>query len=87
METNGVESSLESYNQEISDSTKKIVSEIKSLEKELEEIQNSCPHPTHSVKNCPSGAERSFNLKKVCDVCQIELGYPSQEEINKWASS
>lgn len=87
MENDGIESSLESYNQEISNNTKKIVEEIKSLEKELEEIQSTCLHNSYVVKNCPSGPEKSFNLKRVCEVCHMEVGYPSQEEILHWSKS
>lgn len=76
-----------SQSQDISRSTKKIVDEIKNLEKELEEIQSSCVHPKYSVKNCPQGLDNSFTLKRVCDECQLEMGYPTQEEVNKWMNS
>lgn len=86
MEVNEVDPSSGS-SQNISVTTQKIVSEIKSLEKELEEIQISCSHPTYSIKNSPQSAESNFCLRKICDDCQAVLGYPNQEEINKWASS
>lgn len=73
--------------QEISSTTQKIVNEIKALEKELEEIQSSCIHPKYSVKNCPIGSDKSFSLRRVCDLCNLEIGYPTQEEINKWMNS
>jgi hypothetical protein len=76
-----------SRNQEISSTTQKIVNEIKVLEKELEGIQNSCLHQRYSFKNCPNGLDNAFSLRKVCDDCQLEIGYPSQEEINKWVTS
>lgn len=87
MENDGNESPLESYNQEISSNTKKIVEEIKSLEKELEEIQSSCLHNSYVIKNCPYGPEKSFSLRRVCEVCQMEVGYPSQEEILNWSKT
>lgn len=86
MEINEVDSSS-SPSQDISGTTKKIVNEIKTLEKELEAIQNSCQHLNYSVKNSPNSNDGSFCLRKICDDCQSILGYPSQEEINKWASS
>ena len=86
MEENESDSSS-SQPQEISSTTQKIVNEIKALEKELEGIQISCNHQKHSLKNCPSGSDNTFSLRKVCDDCQLEIGYPSQEEINKWVSS
>jgi hypothetical protein len=73
--------------QDISKSTQKIVNEIKTLEKELEEIQNSCSHSNYSIKNSPQGPENGFCLRRICDACQAVLGYPTQEEINKWMSS
>lgn len=87
MENDGTEPSLENYNQEISNNTKKIVEEIKALEKELGDLRSSCLHSSYIVKNCPSGPEKSFNLRRVCEICQMEVGYPSQEEILNWASS
>lgn len=79
--------SLSSQPQEISSTTQKIVNEIKALEKELEDIQSSCNHPKYSIKNCPSGSDNSFSLKRVCDVCQMDIGYPNSEETNKWMNS
>ena len=79
--------SSQSQPQEISSTTQKIVSEIKALEKELGGIQSSCSHPKYSLKNCPSGSDNTFSLRKVCDECQLEIGYPSPDEINKWVSS
>ena len=73
--------------QEISSTTQKIVNEIKALEKEIEGIQITCSHQKHSLKNCPTGSGNTFSLREVCDDCQLEIGYPSQEEINKWVSS
>lgn len=78
---------ISSQPQEISSTTQKIVNEIKALEKELEGIQTSCTHQKQSLKNCPIGLDNSFSLRKVCDDCQMEIGYPSPEEINKWVSS
>lgn len=73
--------------QDISSTTNKIVNEIKSLEKELEEIQKNCLHPSYSIKNSPQSGEGSFYLRKICDDCQLILGYPNQDEIKNWASS
>lgn len=80
-------SSSSSQPQEVSNTTQRIVEEIKSLEKELEEIQNSCIHSKYSLKNCPHGADKAFSLKKVCDICQMEIGYPSPDEISQWVNS
>ena len=86
MEENEKNSSS-SQPQEVPNPTQRIVEEIKSLEKELEEIQSSCVHSNYSLKNCPHGGDKSFSLKRVCDLCQMEIGYPSPEEISKWVNS
>jgi peptidoglycan hydrolase CwlO-like protein len=59
---------------------------IKELEKEVESIQGECLHNEYEVKNCPT-ENKSFCLKKVCKNCHKDLGYPSQEEINKWTQN
>ena len=86
MEVNEVDPLLGS-SQDISSTTNKIVNEIKLLEKELEEIQKSCTHSSYTIKNSPQSGEGTFYLRKICDSCQLVLGYPNQEEIKNWASS
>lgn len=62
-----------------------IKNSIKELEKELETIQKDCLHAQYEIKNCPSSTS-SFSLKKVCKTCSKEIGYPSQDEVDKWAN-
>jgi hypothetical protein len=57
---------------------------IKDLEKQVDAIQSDCNHSESEIKNCPTQS-KTFCLKKICKVCQKELGYPSQEEIERWA--
>jgi hypothetical protein len=57
---------------------------IKDLEKQVESIQSDCSHSEYEIKNCPSQT-KTFCLKRICKVCQKEVGYPSQEEIDTWA--
>jgi septal ring factor EnvC (AmiA/AmiB activator) len=66
--------------------TKKLKESIKSLEKELNDIQESCQHSEYKIANCPK-ENSGFSLKRVCKVCEKEIGYPSQEEIDNWATS
>ena len=68
-------------------SAQKIIEEIKSLEKELSGIQESCSHPKYTVKNCQDSSTRGFSLKRICDTCQSDLGYPTQQETDKWMNS
>lgn len=63
-----------------------IKSSIRSLEKELEGIQSSCQHKEYEIKNCQTES-RGFALRRVCKSCSKEIGYPSQEETDSWASS
>jgi hypothetical protein len=86
METNDNDSSSGQI-QDISSTAKKIVDEIKNLEKELVEIQESCSHPKYTVKNSQISGDSGFCLRKVCDECRAIIGYPSQEEINRWTNS
>lgn len=72
-----------SHPQDLPVSAQKIIEEIKSLEKELSELQESCSHPKYTIRNC----QNSFSLKRICDVCQSDLGYPTQQETDKWMNS
>ena len=74
---------------DLSDTTKQafqIKDSIKELEKELVYIQSNCKHSEHEIKNCPSNST-SFQLRRVCKKCTMEIGYPSKEEIDSWVSS
>lgn len=64
----------------------KIKSCIRSLEKELETIQENCIHPDYELKNCQT-ANSGFNLRRVCRTCTKEIGFPSQEEIKQWTEN
>ena len=72
-----------SHPQDLPVSAQKIIEEIKSLEKELSGLQESCLHPKYTIRNC----QNSFSLKRICDVCQSDLGYPTQQETDKWMNS
>lgn len=73
--------------QEIFNSTERIIENIKSLEKELEAIQSACPHPDYTVRNFNLHGGSSFSVRRICDQCQSDIGYPTQEEINDWIKS
>lgn len=84
---NNESDSLPGQNPDISKTTQKIVEEIKSLEKELLEIQESCSHLSYSIKNSQSTGDSGFCLRKICNECQAVVGYPSTEEISQWTKS
>ena len=64
--------------------TKEIKNTIKTLEKELDTIQSSCLHKESEIRNCQN-ENRGFSLRRVCILCEKEIGYPTQGEIDKWA--
>lgn len=67
----------------ITDRIKEIEIAIKSLEKEKECLQETCPHDGYSLVN-KAQPGFSFSLHRVCDCCGIDLGSPTQEEIKEW---
>lgn len=64
----------------------KIRSSIRSLEKELEQIQENCIHAEYELKNCQT-ANSGFNLRRVCKICTKEIGFPTQEEVKQWTEN
>lgn len=58
----------------------KIEREVKSLEKEKEIIQNDCNHKGETFV----AFDETNSMKKYCSKCKKELGYPSQEEQDKF---
>ena len=55
----------------------KIKSEIKSLKKEIEDIQSKCAHIEYSLKFDEDGK----SLRKICNNCDQILGYPNEQEL------
>lgn len=70
--------------QEVFNTTERIIENIKTLGKELEAIQSACTHPDYTVKNFNIHGSSNFSVRRVCDLCQADIGYPTQEEINTW---
>jgi len=64
----------------------KIKSSIRTLEKELELIQESCIHSEYELKNCQT-ANSGFNLRRVCKTCTKEIGFPTQKEVRQWTEN
>lgn len=57
-----------------------INSEIKKLENLRSEIQDSCNHKETYIKFSENGG----TPKSVCCDCEKEVGYPSQEKLEKF---
>lgn len=58
----------------------KIENQIKELEKEKLEIQNTCPHKNKKIKF----EDGKNTMRLYCVECNTPLGYPSQDEIDKF---
>lgn len=66
----------------IRNSVEEIRKILKEKNKELNEIQSNCIHPKLILKDIhPSNL---CDIRKCCEVCGRVLGYPSQEELDKW---
>jgi hypothetical protein len=66
--------------------TKEIKNTIRTLEKELDTIQSSCLHKESEIRNCQN-ENRGFSLRRVCILCEKEIGYPTQIEIDNWSGA
>lgn len=73
----------EQSNKGISNRIKAIDASMKSLEKEKECLQETCPHEEYSLAN-KAQPGFSFSLHRICDCCCADLGLPTQDEINEW---
>lgn len=78
------ESEIDHLNQA---SAQEIITSIKALEKELSGIQELCPHTKYSIKNTQESPTGGFCLKRLCDLCHCDLGYPNPQELDKWMNS
>lgn len=60
---------------------------IKDSEKELEALQKSCLHPKEDNKFKDINPESASNIRKVCGICGLLLGYPTKEEMEDWTGA
>ena len=62
---------------------KKKVSEIKdnikSLKNNLQDLQNTCTHPNTVIKF----HIETNSVKKICNICQKVIGYPTEDELRE----
>ena len=57
----------------------------KKIEKEIEEIQKLCQHPTKSIKNMQERLDStSMVIRYVCDECSLTIGIPNNNELQKY---
>ena len=55
------------------------------IEKEITKLQNSCKHSKKSVKHILERVDSTTPvIRWVCNDCSKILGYPSNQEVNKF---
>ena len=74
---------LNENHEKISLKVKEIHNKLNELNRELGEIISQCSHNNYSIKMIAENGS-VVKLRKVCDVCQSQIGYLTQEEIKEW---
>jgi len=58
-----------------------LLGERQKIEKEIEELQRSCEHPTKSIKSVRERLDTTtIVIRYVCDTCLLPIGYPNDKE-------
>jgi len=62
-----------------------LLGERQKIEKEIEELQRSCQHPTKSIKNVRERLDStSMVTRYVCDECFLIIGIPNNDELQNY---
>ena len=62
-----------------------LLGERQKIEKEIEEIQKSCQHPTKSIKNVRERLDSTTTvIRYVCDECSLIIGIPNNDELQNF---
>ncbi len=62
-----------------------LLGERQKIEKEIEEIQKSCQHPTKSIKNVRERLDSQTMITRyVCDECSLIIGIPNNDELQNF---
>jgi len=62
-----------------------LLGERQKIEKEIEELQRSCQHPTKSIKNVRERLDStSMVTRYVCDECSLIIGIPNNDELQNF---
>ena len=62
-----------------------LLGERQKIEKEIEEIQKSCQHPTKSIKNVRERLDSTtIVVRWTCDTCFSILGVPNNNELQNY---
>jgi|TARA_B110000858_G_C17344802_1_gene268294 hypothetical protein len=66
--------------EDVSKSISKFKSEIVKLNEKVTVIQEECKHLEYDVKSIRG---TPIQVKKICKVCEMDLGFPTKEELKK----
>jgi len=59
--------------------------EKQKIEKEIEELQGSCKHPTKSIKNVRERLDSTtMVIRWTCDTCSSVVGIPNNNELQNY---
>ena len=62
-----------------------LLSSRRKIEKEIEEIQKLCQHPTKSIKNVRERLDSTtMVIRYVCDECSLIIGIPNNDELQNF---
>ena len=62
-----------------------LLGERQKIEKEIEDIQKSCQHPTKSIKNVRERLDsQTMVTRYVCDKCSLIIGIPNDNELQNY---
>jgi len=62
-----------------------LLGERQKIEKEIEDIQKSCQHPTKSIKNVRERLDsQTIVTRYVCDECSLIIGIPNNDELQNY---
>ena len=62
-----------------------LLGERQKIEKEIENIQKSCQHPTKSIKNVRERLDSTAMVTRyVCDRCSLIIGIPNNDELQNF---
>jgi len=55
------------------------------IDKEIENLQKTCNHPTKSIKSIRERLDSHTTvIRWVCNECLLVIGYPSKQEIERF---
>ena len=62
-----------------------LLGERQKIEKEIEEIQKLCQHPTKSIKNVRERLDSTIMvIRWTCDTCSLIVGIPNNNELQNY---